>query len=85
MNQKIPSFLKSRYEDELGSEPEIKEAEPEAKRIFDPENDLDILEMVKTKRDADKTQKNRRETELKFAKETEKKPKIKKDYQKNRF
>ena len=74
----IPSFLKSRYEDELGSEPEIKEAEPEAKRIFDPENDLDILEMVKTKRDADKTQKTEEKTELKFAKETEKKPKIKK-------
>jgi len=74
----IPSFLKSRYEDELGSEPEIKEAESEAKRIFDPENDLDILEMVKTKRDADKTQKTEEKTELKFAKETEKKPKIKK-------
>ena len=74
----IPSFLKSRYEDELGSEPEIKEAEPEAKRIFDPENDLDILEMVKTKRDADKTQKTEEKTELKFGKETEKKPKIKK-------
>ena len=74
----IPSFLKSRYEDELESEPEIKETEPEAKRIFDPENDLDILEMVKTKRDADKTQKTEEKTELKFAKETEKKPKIKK-------
>ena len=66
----IPSFLKSRYEDELGSEPEIKEAEPEAKKIFDSENDLDILEMVKTKREE--------KPELKFAKETEKKPKIKK-------
>lgn len=66
----IPSFLKSRYEDELESEPEVKEAEPEAKRVFDPENDLDILEMVKTKREE--------KPELKFAKETEKKPKIKK-------
>ena len=66
----IPSFLKSRYEDELGSEPEVKESEPEAKRVFDPENDLDILEMVKTKREE--------KPELKFAKETEKKPKIKK-------
>ena len=66
----IPSFLKSRYEDELGSEPEIKEAEPEAKKIFDSDNDLDILEMVKTKREE--------KPELKFAKETEKKPKIKK-------
>ena len=52
----------------LGSEPEIKEAEPEAKRIFDPENDLDILEMVKTKRDADKTQKTEEKTELKVCK-----------------
>lgn len=66
----IPSFLKSRYEDELEAEPEVKEAEPEAKRVFDPENDLDILEMVKTKREE--------KPELKFAKETEKKPKIKK-------
>lgn len=66
----IPSFLKSRYEDELESEPEVKESEPEAKRVFDPENDLDILEMVKTKREE--------KPELKFAKETEKKPKIKK-------
>lgn len=66
----IPSFLKSRYEDELESESEVKEAEPEAKRVFDPENDLDILEMVKTKREE--------KPELKFAKETEKKPKIKK-------
>ena len=54
----------------MGSEPEIKEAEPEAKKIFDSENDLDILEMVKTKREE--------KPELKFAKETEKKPKIKK-------
>ena len=59
----IPSFLKSRYEDELGSEPEIKEAEPEAKKIFDSENDLDILEMVKTKREADKASKKAEKTD----------------------
>jgi len=63
----IPSFLKSRYEDELQSEPEIKQEEVKA---FDFENDLDILEMVKTKREE--------KPEIKFAKETEKKPKIKK-------
>lgn len=72
----IPSFLKSRYENEL--EPEIKESESESKRTFNPENDLDILEMVKTKREADKVAKTEEKTNLKFTKETEKKPKIKK-------
>lgn len=68
----IPSFLKSRYEDELEPEPEKKQTEAKA---FNIENDLDILEMVKTKREADKASKK---TELKFTKENEKKPKIKK-------
>ena len=64
----IPSFLKSRYENELEQEIEVKESE--SKKSFNIENDLNILEMVKTKREE--------KPELKFTKETEKKPKIKK-------
>ena len=64
----IPSFLKSRYKNELEQEIEVKESE--SKKSFNIENDLNILEMVKTKREE--------KPELKFTKETEKKPKIKK-------
>ena len=62
----IPSFLKSRYEDEL----EVETKKPEVKKAFDLENDLNVLELVKSVKDTDK--------ELKFAKENDKKPKIKK-------